>query len=260
MKKITAFLVLLIFSTAASAQPLDIYKKYWFIQSGDTLPYRILLPANYDSSKQYPLVFFLHGRGESGADNERQLINGARLFLADSNRQRYPAIVVFPQCAANSYWSNVVTIADSNRHRSFHFVPDGEPSVSMRLLVSLTDHLLRNYPVKKQQVYVMGLSMGGMGTFELVRRKPELFAAAVPICGGAHPGTASALTRTNWWIFHGDSDRVVPVRHSQIIYDALKKVGARAKLTIYPGVDHNSWDPAFEEPELLKWLFAQRKK
>lgn len=254
-------LLLLICLGSASivqAQDRSLFEKFRFIQNGDTLPYRILLPENYDTSKAYPLVLFLHGRGESGSDNEKQLNNGSSLFLRDSVRKKYPAIIVFPQCAANSYWSNVQTIADVKGRREFYFVPDGEASLSMKLLLSLTDNLLGRYKIKKDQVYVMGLSMGGMGTFEIVRRKPGFFAAAIPICGGANPATAMALKKTKWWIFHGAKDDIVRPEFSGKMQAALKKAGASVKYTVYPEANHNSWDPAFNEPDLLSWLFTQQ--
>jgi len=261
MKKILLPLLLLI-SVAVTAQQRDLsaYQRYQFIQNGDTLPYRLLLPENYDPQRAYPLVLFLHGRGESGRDNEKQLVHGASLFLRDSIRQRYPAIVVFPQCAETSYWSNVQTVADSTGQRKFYFVPDGPPSQAMQLLVSLTGHLLEQYKVKRDQVYVMGLSMGGMGTFELVRRLPKTFAAAAPICGGADPSTAPLLKGVNWWVFHGAKDDVVLPEYSEKMVAALKKTGAKVRFTLYPGANHNSWDPAFAEPGLLAWLFSVRKK
>jgi len=241
------------------AQDLEQYEYKKFIQSGDTLPYRVLLPASYDSSKAYPLLIFLHGRGESGTDNKKQLTHGARMFLTDSIRQLYPAIVVFPQCAATDYWSNVQTVADKDGKRTFYFVADGEPSRSMRLLLSLTDNLFRQYKIRRQQVYVMGLSMGGMGTFELARRRPELFAGAIAICGGADPATAASIRKPGWWIFHGAKDDVVLPSFSRQMVAALKKTGARVRYTEYPEANHNSWDSAFTEPGLLKWLFSQHK-
>ena len=101
--------------------------------------------------------------------------------------------------------------------------------------------------------------MGGMGTFEMVARNPELFAAAVPICGGANPASVAQMKNTNWWIFHGAKDDVVPPDLSRQMHDAILKVNANVKLTMYPEANHNSWDSAFAEPELLPWLFAQRK-
>lgn len=256
---IAIFLFLMV--KAAMAQDTGLYEKQWFIRSGDTLPYRLLLPENYDPAKKYPLVLFLHGRGESGSDNEKQLTHGARLFLRDSIRKKYPAIVVFPQCAANSYWSNVGMVVSGSKtgKRSFYFVPDGGPSRDMELVTALIDNLLERYNIGRRQVYVMGVSMGGMGVFEIARRRPDLFAAAVPICGGAHPATAKKLAKIKWWVFHGAKDDVVPPAHSEKMVEALKKAGALVKFTLYPDANHNSWDPAFAEPALFAWLFSQKK-
>lgn len=102
--------------------------------------------------------------------------------------------------------------------------------------------------------------MGGMGVFELVKRMPKTFAAAFPICGGANPVTASRMKKTSWWIFHGAKDDVVPPHHSEDMVAALKKANAKVKFTLYPNANHNSWDSAFAEPELLSWLFTQYKK
>jgi predicted peptidase len=102
--------------------------------------------------------------------------------------------------------------------------------------------------------------MGGMGTFELVRRMPGVFAAAVPICGGANPATAPALKTTAWWIFHGEKDDVVPLKYSTDMVTALSKIwGTDLQFTSYPGMGHNSWDPAFAEPQLLRWLISKRR-
>ena len=260
-RSILAFLFVLLFADV-QAQDMSLYEKQWFIQYGDTLPYCILLPENYDAAKTYPLIVFLHGRGESGNDNEKQLTHGAKLFLQDSIRKKYPAIVVFPQCSATNYWSNVqaVTSGTKNGKRSFYFVADGEPTSPLRLLMSLVGNLQVRYRIQQKQIYVMGLSMGGMGTFELVRRMPNTFAAAVPICGGAHPATATQLVKTKWWVFHGGKDDVVLPEFSQKMVTALKQQKASVKFTLYPDANHNSWDAAFAEPQLLQWLFQQRKQ
>ncbi len=249
-------------TVSSYSQDRSLYEKQWFIQSGDTLPYRILMPEKYDSTKQFPVVFFLHGRGESGTDNEKQLTHGSSLFLRDSIRNQYPAIVVFPQCSDKSYWSNVTMVAygSSTAKRHFYFIPYGEPSAPMRMLTHFVPHILSRFKADTSRVYVAGLSMGGMGTYELVRRLPNTFAAAIAICGGAHPATASQMKKTAWWIFHGLKDDVVPPEKSIIIANALKVTGASVKLTLYPDANHSSWDPAFNEPGLMKWLFSNRKK
>jgi predicted peptidase len=261
MRKINYLVVLFILFAKANAQDFSLYEKNWFIQNGDTLPYRILLPAQYDPSKKYPLLVFMHGRGESGTDNEKQLVHGARMFLTDSFRTNYPAIIVFPQCSGNSYWSNVQMIAKGVKtgKRDFYFVPDGNASKYMELAISLTKHLINHYPVNNKQVYAMGLSMGGMGTFEIVRRMPGVFAAAIPICGGASAETAVAIAKTKWWVFHGGKDDVVLPQYSITMVEALQKEKAIVKFTLFPDANHNSWDPAFATPGIMQWLFSQKK-
>ncbi|WP_040679560.1 prolyl oligopeptidase family serine peptidase [Niabella aurantiaca] len=260
MKKILFVLAATLLWTTADAQDHALFQKFRFIQNGDTLPYRLLLPEHYDPQKKYPLVLFLHGRGESGSDNEAQLLHGAAIFLKEENRKQFPAIVVFPQNAAKYYWSNVQTVADSSGKRSFYFIAGGEPSPSMQLVMALMRNLDRQYKIKKDQVYVMGLSMGGMGTFEIVNRMPHTFAAAIPICGGADPGIAGNLKNTAWWVFHGGKDEVVSPEYSRKMVRAMKANGVPVQFTVYPGAGHNSWDAAFAEPGLLGWLFAHKRK
>jgi predicted peptidase len=250
----------LAFSFTGSGQDNALYQKRWMVQNGDTLPYRVLLPHNFDSSKTYPVIFFLHGAGERGRDNEKQLIHGAKLFVKEEIRAQYPAIVIMPQCPADDYWANVLRVHDEAGKRLFYFLEDGAPGRYMVLLQELVHHILNVYPVKKDQVYVGGLSMGGMGTFELVRRMPGIFAAAFPICGGANPATAKKMKRVNWWIFHGAKDNVVPPEHSEKMVKALKSARANVKWTLFPQANHNAWDPAFAEPELIPWLFSNKRK
>lgn len=240
------------------AQDLKQYEKHWYVSKGDTMPYRVLLPEGYDASKTYPLIYFLHGSGERGNDNEKQLVHGAKLFLKEEVRKNFPAIVVFPQCPEESYWSNVIR-RDTGGYREYNFIPGGKPTIAMSMAQKLLKDLLEKYPISKSQVYVGGLSMGGMGTFEIVRRNPKLFAAAFPICGGAAPATASKLKGVHWWVFHGAKDNVVVISHSEKMVEALKRVDAMVKFTVYPEANHNSWDAAFAEPELLPWLFSHKK-
>lgn len=260
MMRTVIFLLALCFcGTVVLAQDKSQYEKHWFVKDGDTLPYRLLLPENYDAKKKYPLVLFLHGAGERGSDNEKQLVHGASVFLRDSVRKNYPAIVVFPQCGADSYWSNVQFRFDSAGKRTFVYPSGAAPTKAMSLLIELIDELGDEFRLDKKQMYVGGLSMGGMGTFELVSRKPKKFAAAFPICGGGNDSLAGKMTKPAWWIFHGMKDNVVPPSLSEEMAAAIKAKGGRVKLTLYPNANHNSWDPAFAEPELLKWLFGQRK-
>lgn len=237
-------------------------KKEWISAKGDTLRYRLLLPENYDSTKMYPLVLFLHGAGERGSDNKKQLIHGSKLFLMPEVRRDYPAIVVIPQCDSLDFWSNVrFKVNDTTKKWEFEFQENGEPTKAMSLLLEWLPALEKQYPSQPQQRYVMGLSMGGMGTFEIVRRKPGYFAAAVPICGGAHPKTAVAMKKTDFWIFHGQKDDVVPWQFSEIMVNAFTDMYERPEVefTLYPDANHNSWDKAFAEPDLLPWLFGKKR-
>ncbi|MFV0606557.1 MAG: prolyl oligopeptidase family serine peptidase [Niabella sp.] len=260
MKKIGLIITIFLLAIGQQgiAQNYDAFQKCKFMQNGDTLPYRILLPENFNPSKKYPLVVFLHGRGESGNENERQLTHGAALFLNEKNRKDFPAIVVFPQNPVRCYWSNVQTVMNDKGKRSFYFVAGGEASPSMKMVIALVNNLFVQYKIQKNQVYAMGLSMGGMGTFELVNRMPTTFAAAIPICGGANPAIASNIKNTDWWVFHGAKDDVVLPTFSENMVKAMKRNGVNVKFTLYPNANHNSWDSAFAEPELLKWLFSKK--
>ena len=258
--KCSFLFVLLSIAFLVKAQDKSLYKKEIYVSGIDTLPYRILLPLNYDASKKYPLILMLHGAGERGNNNEAQLMHGSTLFLKDSIRENYPAIVIFPQCPANSFWSNVQFRFDTaTKKRSLEFQAGGEPTIAMKLAQELLFKIIDEYPVSKKQIYVGGLSMGGMGTFEIVRRNPKLFAAAFPICGGGATATAATIKKVKWWVFHGDSDSVVPSMLSKEMVSALKAAGADVKFSLYHGVDHNSWDNAFAEPDLIPWLFSNHK-
>ena len=260
MKNISLIIFALVFlRNTSTAQNLALYQKHLLIQNTDTLPYRLLLPENYDANKKYPLIFFMHGAGERGNDNEKQLEHGAKLFLKEDVRKKFPAIIVFPQCTQNSFWSNVSFQSDGMGKRSFIFKPDGEPTIAMKLANELLYKIMSEYRVQKKQVYIGGLSMGGMGTFEMVSRNPKIFAAAFPICGGGNPATAKKIRKINWWVFHGAKDDVVLPLYSQVMVNALQAAKASVKFTLFPNANHNSWDPAFAEPQFLPWLFAQKK-
>ncbi|WP_118196778.1 carboxylesterase family protein [Albibacterium indicum] len=236
----------------------SLYQREQLEYNGGKLSYRILYPENFDKNKEYPVILFLHGAGERGNDNQKQLTHGAGLFLEKTNRKKYPAIVIFPQCPTDSYWSNVDIEADQNGKRSFHFGTDGEPTKAMEGVLALVDDLQKKTYVNQDQIYLGGLSMGGMGTFELLRRRPNVFAAAFAICGGDNVENVKHYKDVPLWIFHGEDDSIVPASHSITIVEKLKELGSKPRFNLYPGVDHNSWDNAFAEPKLLRWLFRNK--
>lgn len=236
------------------------YLRKEFTMGENTLPYRILYPDNYDKSKKYPLILFLHGSGERGNDNEKQLVHGARLFLSESNRKAFPAIVVIPQCPEGASW---VSIDVDRSVQPAKLIFDYNTAAQWPLTAAneLVKRIVNEEAVDKSRVYVSGLSLGGMGTFESVYRYPDLYAAALPICGGGDVKSYdNRVKKTAFWIFHGDADQAVDVGLSREMVAKLKSLKAETKYSEYPGVAHNSWDNAFAEPEYLKWMLAHRRK
>ncbi len=260
MKKIY-FLFCIIISLSSTAQnPLarEAFERKEFIQGNDTLLYRILYPLNFRPGKRYPLVLFLHGSGERGDDNQSQLNWGADLFLDSGNRMNFPAIVVFPQCPKDALWTQLVfKPTDSLK---FSFPTDQPPTKPMQLVMALMQSMVANKMVVTKQMYVGGLSMGGFGTFDILWRMPDFFAAAFPICGAGNPEKVTVYAKKfPIWVFHGGSDPVVPVANSRLMVHALQAAGANVKYSEYPGVGHDSWKNAFSEPDLLPWLFDHHK-
>lgn len=255
---ITAWFLL---PTFVFAQHHGAFKKFEYLHGADTLRYRLLLPAFYDPSKQYPLVIFLHGGGERGNNNESQLNHGGRVFTNDSIMLNYPAIVVFPQGARHSRWGTAKLRKDSTTKGFLITYPkDLPPRKDMELVMDLIPELEATYAIDKKRLYVGGLSLGGIGTYELVYRMPDIFAAAFVMCGAGDTANAKKMNGTSWWIFNGQKDSAIYVEHAIAMSDALKAAGTRVKLTVYPEDGHNCWDDAFKEPGLFEWMFARKLK
>ncbi|MDL5514767.1 dienelactone hydrolase family protein [Arenibacter sp. M-2] len=237
----------------------DMYNSEIFKKGPDTLRYRIMYPPNFSSLKQYPVILFLHGAGERGNDNEKQLIHGSTLFSSDENRDKFPAIVIFPQCPTDDYWSSV-QVDRKTQPVGLRFEYGKGPTKALGLTMALMDSLVAESHIKWDQVYVMGLSMGGMGTFEILYRKPGMFAAAIPICGGGDTEVAKVYAdKVPLWMFHGAQDNVVDPQLSLDMTSHIIEYGGHPNLTIYGDANHNSWDLAFAEPNLLPWLFSLKR-
>jgi len=224
-----------------------------------SLNYRILYPKKFKASQQYPVILFLHGSGERGNDNQKQLVHGSKLFLKRKIMRKYPAVVIFPQCPEEDYWSTV-NIDRTTSPFTLEFDNVGEPTNAMAMVIALMDSVVNLDYALDSQIYVGGLSMGGMGTFEILSRRPAMFAAGFPICGGGSPESAALYGKhTAMWVFHGAMDNVVHPSLSTAMVLALQKTGGEVRYTLYPKANHNSWDSAFSEKELLPWLFSHQK-
>jgi predicted peptidase len=238
---------------AAAAKPIDpvLLNKFeprvFKDTAGRSLNYRLFKPAAYDSKTNYPLVLFLHGAAGMGDDNARQFNGGNEVPLlalaADDAQARYPCFVLAPQCPRTDHW----------RSESAH------PSESIRLTLAAIESLKREFRIDRRRLCVVGVSMGGHGVWDLVTRFPKTFAAAVPICSAGDPQKAPKIVSLPIWCFHGDADPAVSVEYARNMIAALRKAGGHPKYTEYPGVGHDSYRNAFEEPDLLPWLFAQKR-
>lgn len=217
--------------------------------NGDTLNYRQLI-SDYDPISKYPLVIFLHGSGERGDDNEAQLKWGVLNFASDQNMKMHPSIVIAPQCPKNMSWGNF-------SYEDMSLQPS--PTEPMKLLMELINQSILKLPVDINRIYITGLSMGGYGTFDAISRYPNLFAAAVPVCGGGDVSKASSISHIPIWIFHGALDGAVNPVLSQDMVAALTKEGAHPGFTQYPEVGHFSWIAAYSDTMMMEWLFRQRK-
>ncbi|MCC6398463.1 MAG: prolyl oligopeptidase family serine peptidase [Bacteroidetes bacterium] len=225
--------------------------------AGSMYRYQVYVPSGYTPTQAWPVIVFLHGAGERGHDGLIQTQVGLGAAIRQ-NASRYPAIVVFPQCPADSLWV-------------------GTPA---RAAMAALEKTQQEFRTDADRVYITGLSMGGNGTWYLAYRHPETFAAVVPICGwiqrdnpwvrnfepvvtddttAPFQAVAKKLARVPVWIFHGEADGAVPVDQSRQAAAALTAVGAPVHYTELPGTGHNSWDAAYNSEKFAAWLLGQRR-
>ena len=259
MRKIALSLfAFIIIPCLTEAQITDFKAEKYSNSDGSELNYRILKPADYDSTKSYPLVLFLHGAGERGGDNYSQLKWGVSHFAEPKMRKKYPAFVVAPQVPEEEYWSTLESVRDTT---SFSVPMLEEPTEPMRLTIELLEQLQEQFSIDENRLYVTGISMGGFGTFDLIERHPNMFAAAVPICGGGDTTRAFFLKDMPIWVFHGAEDEVVLPEYSRNIVDAIRVAGGSPGYTEYPDEDHiGAWVQAYSNPHLYEWMFSKKLK
>lgn len=243
-------------STTPPSPAKEVFREREVRVAGTSYRYRVFVPAATEPGKR-PVVVFLHGSGERGDDNRKQLAVGLGPYV-EKHADEFPAIVVFPQAPGDSEWHD-----------------------NLAMTLAALDAATREFGGDPDRTYLTGMSMGGYGTWEFALREPGRFAALVPVCGGivgperrprlqvtpvagaADPFAEAArrLRDVPVWIFHGARDDVVPPEQSRRMAAALETAGAAdARYTEFPQANHNSWDPAYSQtPGLWPWLFAQRR-
>lgn len=219
-----------------------------------TMPYRLFRPA---ATGKLPLVVYLSGSGGLGDDNLKQLglgnIFGTRVWLLPENQQKFPCFVLAPQ--TDRGWAKYdLTQQQSGPAKVLPGLGDGS-----RVVLEIIDALRREFPIDDRQLYVAGQSMGGAGFWNMIASRPRFFAAGIICCGSRSTENGTESIDTPLWVFQGDADQTVPVSLSRDRIAARRSAGGNPLYTEYAGVDHNCWEWAFTEPELPKWLFAQRR-
>lgn len=229
------------------------------VVNGHTFKYRVRLPPHFTKLRRWPVILFLHGSGERGSDNVRQLTLGLGPAL-ERDGNPYKAIVVFPQCRFADEWY-------------------GEEE--QQALAAL-DQSIREFHGDRRRVYLTGVSMGGAGAWYMARHRKK-FAAVVPVCGevvrqrddpfptdpppdiarivGAsdpYATLAQAIGRQPVWAWHGTNDDVVPVTEARRMVAALQRAGGIVRYTEVRGAGHDIWDTAYANADLARWMFAQR--
>ena len=234
---------------------LNLYNKAnWISTNGDKLAYRYRKPDNFNPNKKYPLLLFLHGSGGRGSDNEQQLwdANSIGAFAKQKISSKYQTYIFAPQVPNGERW-----VSTNWNTEKYSMIPI---SRSMKYTFEALDSYIdKNQNVDKNRIYVLGMSMGGWGAWDAISRRPNYFAAAVPICGGGDPDQAVNLKNVNIWAWHGKEDTVIDISKSQLMVSAVKKQKGDIRFTELKTRGHDSWLDVWNSKELWKWLYNQRK-
>lgn len=219
---------------------------------GYEIPYVLYLPANYDETKEYPVLLLLHGAGERGNDNELQLFHAVDELYETRQALMDECIFLVPQCPTDELW---VDWPWENGNYNLDEIPE---SKALSTVMKILDGVCKDYAADTNRVYIMGISMGGFGTWDALVRHESTFAAGVPLCGGGDPSKADILKEIPIWCVHGNADTAVPFAGTEEMYNTIIAAGGE-RITFEPmdGMGHNIWDYATTNGELIDWLFAQ---
>tara|TARA_B110000467_G_scaffold38545_1_gene35161 strand:+ start:126 stop:830 length:705 start_codon:yes stop_codon:yes gene_type:complete len=198
----------------------------------------VSFPEHYvkDSKNKWPLILFLHGIDERGKDINLIKLHGIPKVV-ESNKA-FPFITLSPQCPLKFDWRD---------------------DIIQYKVISILEDFIKDNNVDKNRVYITGLSMGGYGTWGIISKRPEIFAAAIPICGGGNPEKALRIKDLPIWAFHGEDDSVIPVQETISMVEEINKINGNIKFTKYPNTNHNSWTKTYNNKDIYNWLLLQSK-
>ena len=225
--------------------------------STNALPYRIYVPSTYDESKEYKLLFMLHGAGEKGNDNlapinfQTGMVYANRIIKNAKYRDEF--IILVPQCPMSDFWVDYTLGARVD-------LKTREQTTASKMAASLLFDTINNYNIDMSSIYITGLSMGGFATWDFVCRYPGLFAAAIPMCGGCDPNYYKEASLTPIWSFHCSDDGVVNYEPNKEMVENLRSIGAGILYTEYSGLGHNSWIPGCQNENAFYWMINQKRK
>ncbi len=248
---------------AETAEPKDLSNavlteifeaKRILVASKVRMTYRIYVPADYDAGKSYPLVVFLHGAGERGTDNAAQFKNGIGQLFKKVGSPLFDCIIIAPQCPGSMKWVDVAAWTDCNY--STDKIPE---SIPMQGVLQIIEETEKAYNVDTDRRYVTGISMGGYGTWDLLIRHGDMFAAGIPVCGGCDVSKAAQLVDVPIMTFHGALDPTVPNKGTLSMVSAIKAAGGtKIELIEYPNGKHNIWEDAYATDGLAEWLLSHK--
>lgn len=262
MKTIIQFFVIFISLTSLSrAQIGDSsivakFERHSFTHDTTTLNYRLFKPAVIQESKNYPLILTIHGAGERGNDNEKQIAwHGIATAWADSAAQeRNPCFILSPQCPEGNRW------VDADWTPGYYNQDTVQMSNELQTVHKLIQQIISDYPIDTNRLYITGLSMGAQGAWDFITRYPDLFAAAIPMSGGGDPKKMERIKHLPLWVFHGTMDKAVSVNGLRKVVTALKSHGSNVIFTELADGQHVIWKPLYENRLLQDWLFSQNNE
>ena len=220
------------------------------------MPYRLYVPNNYDKNKPYAFLLYLHGSGGRGNDNQQlnypdqyQIITN----IITNYKYNKDFIILAPQCPLNMSWVGEGVFQNYNMNNT----PESLPEKMVMSLIA--DDLTNKYNIDQSRMYITGISMGGGGTWDIICRNPDMFAAAMPICGYDDPSMAYRIKDVPIYTFHSADDDQVDVNGTRKMVDALKAIGGNIQYTEYPDQKHASWTKAYQDMNAFQWMMKQCK-